>query len=56
MDSDDNTHLLEFLISNDDNDNKNNNNNIVDNLFENIEQFFTNIFLKNYFETIKKNK
>lgn len=54
MDSDDNTHLLEFLIINHDNDKKFNN--IVDNLFENIEQFFTNIFFKNYFETIKKNK
>ena len=55
MDNDDKTEqLLEFLISNDD-DNKQNNN-LIDNLIENIEQFFTNIFLKNYFETIKKNK
>jgi hypothetical protein len=45
---------LEFCISNDDNDKKNNN--VVDNLIENIEQFFTNLFFKDYFEIMKKNK
>jgi hypothetical protein len=30
--------------------------NLVENLIENIEFFFTNMFLKDYYENIKKNK
>lgn len=37
-------------------ENEKNKDNLLDIIFGNIENFFTNLFLKDYFDSLKKNK